>query len=98
LPALPLPVNKAVVHEKDGIAGRGGEQPHGGTEPFVHRGVYSLLDAAPVLRVLGVQITVAQVQSRDRRLVGRLLGLAAGEAGRAVGADEDRRVGKGLDE
>lgn len=85
-----------MVHEEERITRRGGEQPHGGADALVHRGVDGLLDAAPVLRVLGVGVAVAEVQRRDGYLVGRLFGFAAGETGWAVGADEDRGVGKGL--
>lgn len=85
-----------MVHEKDGVARRGDEQPHGGADALVHCGVYRLLDATPVLRVLGVRVAMAEIQRRYRRFVGRLLGLAAGETRRAVGADKDGSIGECL--
>lgn len=85
-----------MMHKEQRVTRRGGEQPHGGADALMHRGVDGLLNAAPVLRVLGVGVAVAEVQRRDGNLVGRLFGFAAGEAGGAVRADEDRGVGKGL--
>ena len=96
LPALPLPINKTMVHKEDGVAGRRGQQPHSGAKALMGGGVDGLLDAAPVLCVLGLRTAVAEVQRRYRRFRRRLFVLAAGETRRTTGADEDRGVGECL--
>ena len=85
-----------MVHEEDGVAWGGGDQPHGGTDAVVRCRVYGLLDAAAVLRVLGLCVALAEVQGRYSSIVRRLLRLAAGEARGTIGADKDRSVGEGL--